>query len=1466
MRARVCAVCWATNVDVDAVDAVCACICFVCLPRNCSDSGAQLRQFQLSLVQWADQYDVSGNGLTSLLTLTGRVLSAFGVLQDPAAAGAPSRRALPVSMRQWQNRADRLRVNLLKSEELGGGGHFRGLILFAMCPDPFCGKLHKLDPVTNHLPVDAQLRCDRRLFSERTEWPLNCELHGTPRPQWDKFDCVCGHEEPVCGTPLTLCYNSAPGAKETDQPREPAKVLTYRSLAAAIATLLAHEGMQEKCELWRQRANAQLLPPAPAQEPAPMDIDEPADPAARGAAAAIPAAAAAAPGWRHAAAMSDVYDGQMWKDMQHWPPLAEQHRPVPGWWEPEWGHRAGALPGAAAAAAAPAAAAAVHAPAPAGSTYEDSYDGRLLAAPGTIALELFIDWYQKHRQGHHSVGLIWACLLNLPREERYETHNMILVAVLPGPSGTSRQQLQGILQLVRNELIELFKHPLQLNERSHRVYLHMLVGDLQAVRPAMGFVCPSGRHACTMGDANFCRTDSERKSARGEDEDDDENADWAGAGADSGADSDADLPVDADAQPAADSSGRDCRLSQVDPQHQLAHYHADHMVHARIWVNCPNLPKKQALSEEEIARRPPPPPAPPSARKRNSKPKEVFPTMDEWRSSPVAYEAAKADEGRLLEPSEHWKVLARKWLRHRINGKAFSAETIEKSLQPALGPRSRSLRDWTALRDLPYFDSVRASPIDVMHNILLGVCKQIMRVATGHKIIQQAAAPEDRHSGASAAHAAAAAALPRVAGGIAFGKYELHDLQAFMNASIPPRDIGRIRDRLESLDHMKAVEWLNWITMQAVPAVRALVYQRALPAEGGKKLHDVNGAHLRLFSLVQQLVECLCAYTTSERAIARISELLRDVMFTCERTFSSMGARVATPNMHLALHLPAQIRDFGPVQGWWCFPFERLMGVAGKLPSKPGTGSVDVAKRLLSMLHLANAVPTAGNAAAAAAPTSFSFSARRHTMLPAPAAAGFTHAYTRAHAGSALRHLFAFTPDAAGDSAAAKVREWRAGERAAFGCEPLPAVLFNSGSSHRQAGSAPAAAASPVGLLQLVRTRSMLSADFHASVLQQAVAGSRHKSKWPRLRPDQRLPGRGLVPPKQLLKNLLTFYFSRYQQEVVQHYAEEIAAAQQRLISTEALAEAHALVLHPLPPQRVSRTLQAHRKEAMAKHVQSATAPLRLLLAKLQQEQRRLQEPQQQQHVVALLSMLKPESRKGARAGKKSARGHAKRRRLDEVGSSAASAAAAMDSSAPRDLPWSTALAWYQLQLHPMHSDGRIDVFDKLLLCGEEIASDIASSSTGVNSFVYSYTVRAGDGHRRASRSTRYGRVSYYVRHRFGGQEHIFAVMRWYERASHEQLVKLWPGYNTVHSEMHPSFGPSAVRAHEERRDQCADSMQRWPVLCFAYQQMRADDLLPVHRIAGRWMPSLAQPLGAGAATDALLQYACPLRSRMYEV
>jgi hypothetical protein len=44
------------------------------------------------------------------------------------------------------------------------------------------------------------------------------------------------------------------------------------------------------------------------------------------------------------------------------------------------------------------------------------------------------------------------------------------------------------------------------------------------------------------------------------------------------------------------------------------------------------------------------------------------------------------------------------------------------------------------------------------------------------------------------------------------------------------------------------------------------------------------------------------------------------------------------PNHHMALHVPHFLTLFGPVRSWWCFPFERLIGLLQQISSNHKLG------------------------------------------------------------------------------------------------------------------------------------------------------------------------------------------------------------------------------------------------------------------------------------------------------------------------------------------------------------------------------------------------------------------------------------------------------------------------------------------------------------------------------------------------
>lgn len=74
----------------------------------------------------------------------------------------------------------------------------------------------------------------------------------------------------------------------------------------------------------------------------------------------------------------------------------------------------------------------------------------------------------------------------------------------------------------------------------------------------------------------------------------------------------------------------------------------------------------------------------------------------------------------------------------------------------------------------------------------------------------------------------------------------------------------------------------------------------------------------------------ICKHSLTNTDIILADSLL---MQFCKRMERIYGESVITPNMHLHGHLKEVILDYGPVQEFWCFSFERYNGILGRQPT-----------------------------------------------------------------------------------------------------------------------------------------------------------------------------------------------------------------------------------------------------------------------------------------------------------------------------------------------------------------------------------------------------------------------------------------------------------------------------------------------------------------------------------------------------
>ena len=153
-------------------------------------------------------------------------------------------------------------------------------------------------------------------------------------------------------------------------------------------------------------------------------------------------------------------------------------------------------------------------------TMFDMYDGRLwnefkdkdgnvfTSQKRSLMLTLNVDWFQSSKRTNYSVGVVYLTIGNLPRPIRYKKENVILVCVIPGPKEPSNSQMNNYLQVLVNELRELYYEDFYTCTAQSpnfpvlvRAALILIACDIPASRKVSGFTSFNATVPC-----NKCST------------------------------------------------------------------------------------------------------------------------------------------------------------------------------------------------------------------------------------------------------------------------------------------------------------------------------------------------------------------------------------------------------------------------------------------------------------------------------------------------------------------------------------------------------------------------------------------------------------------------------------------------------------------------------------------------------------------------------------------------------------------------------------------------------------------------------------------------------------------------------------------------------------------------------------------------------------------------------------------------
>jgi hypothetical protein len=185
---------------------------------------------------------------------------------------------------------------------------------------------------------------------------------------------------------------------------------------------------------------------------------------------------------------------------------------------------------------------------------------------------------------------------------------------------------------------------------------------------------------------------------------------------------------------------------------------------------------------------------------------------------------------------------------------------------------------WSPLLNLPYFDIVRFSSIDPMHNLYLGTAKRMVEYNW----------------------------LPNSE--LSFNAATQAGMEKLVKMTRIPNDYGRVASKIASnFSGLTANQWKNWTLIHSTFVLRDI-----LPFE-----------HRRCW---QHFVDAVSRLTQWTITLDQATEAHNSLVAFVQQVEELYGRDAVTPNMHLHLHLFECIIDYGPIPAWWCYPYERFNG------------------------------------------------------------------------------------------------------------------------------------------------------------------------------------------------------------------------------------------------------------------------------------------------------------------------------------------------------------------------------------------------------------------------------------------------------------------------------------------------------------------------------------------------------------
>ena len=125
-------------------------------------------------------------------------------------------------------------------------------------------------------------------------------------------------------------------------------------------------------------------------------------------------------------------------------------------------------------------------------TFLDDHECLFFQDKRNIGLMLNFDFFNPFKNSQYSLGVLYAVIVNLPRDVRFLWENVIVFGIIPGPK-EPKKSINSFLQPLVDNLLTAWSPGIFLKEKDGQQYLYKVAvicvaSDLPALRKCCGFL------------------------------------------------------------------------------------------------------------------------------------------------------------------------------------------------------------------------------------------------------------------------------------------------------------------------------------------------------------------------------------------------------------------------------------------------------------------------------------------------------------------------------------------------------------------------------------------------------------------------------------------------------------------------------------------------------------------------------------------------------------------------------------------------------------------------------------------------------------------------------------------------------------------------------------------------------------------------------------------------------------------